>query len=115
LALYVAFESSQALWMKEKAKESFIGMALALFSAIMMPILGVQKRKLGAALHSRALLADSTETLVCAALSVILLLGLGLNALWGWWWADPLAGLAIAAFLVKEGHEAWRGEGCGCK
>ena len=71
-----------------------------------MPWVGLAKRKTARDLDSKALAADAVETMVCAWLSIILLLGLGMNALWGWWWADPLAGLVMAGFIVKEGWEA---------
>jgi hypothetical protein len=77
-----------------------------------MPLLSWAQRRTGRALGSRAVVADSTQTLLCSYLSAVLLVGLVLNATLGWHWADPLAGLAIAAIAVREGRDAWRGEGC---
>ena len=106
LAAYVAYESARALWLRETSKESLVGIGLSILSSIVMPWVGLAKRKTARDLDSKALAADAVETMVCAWLSIILLLGLGLNALWGWWWADPLAGLVMAGFIVKEGWEA---------
>ena len=81
-------------------------------SLIIMPFLSWAQRRTGKALGSNAVVADSTQTLLCTYLSAVLLVGLVLNATLGWSWADPIAGLIIAAVAVKEGREAWRGEGC---
>jgi divalent metal cation (Fe/Co/Zn/Cd) transporter len=89
---------------------SIPGILIALASIMVMPTLAYLKYRTGKRIGSRALVADSKETLVCAVLSVALLLGLGLNYLFGWWWADPAAGLLIAAFLFKEGMELLSGE-----
>jgi len=78
-------------------------------------VLGISKRRLARALGSRALAADGMETLLCSYLSATLLVGLTLNGWLRWWWADPLAGLAIAGFMVREGVETWRGEERGCE
>jgi divalent metal cation (Fe/Co/Zn/Cd) transporter len=85
--------------------ESLVGILLAIVSLIVMPALAWQKRKVADQIHSRALAADALETLACSYLSLTLLLGLGLNAALGWWWADPLAALAMVVFLVREGWE----------
>ena len=77
-----------------------------------MPLLSWAQRRTGKALGSHAVVADSTQTLLCTYLSAVLLLGLVLNATLGWSWADPIAGLVIAAVAVREGRDAWRGEGC---
>ncbi len=106
LAAYVTYESIHALWTREPAQESLIGIVLAVLSSIMMPVLGMMKRKVALQMGSKALAADAVETLVCAYLSVTLLFGLGLNALFGWWWADPIAGLIMVGFIFKEGWEA---------
>lgn len=106
LAAYVIYESIHTLWIKEVPQVSLIGIILALVSSILMPILGLTKRKVAVQINSRALAADAVETLVCAWLSIILLIGLGVNAIWGWWWADPAAGLIMAGFIIKEGMEA---------
>ena len=88
------------------------GIGLAVASLLVMPFLSWAQRRTGRALGSHAVVADSTQTLLCTYLSAVLLVGLVLNATLGWSWADPLAGLVIAAVAVKEGREAWRGEGC---
>lgn len=106
LAVYVSYESIQTLRLKEASSQSLIGIGLAILSSIVMPALGLRKRKVALELGSKALAADAVETLVCAYLSVTLLLGLGLNALFGWWWADPVAGLIMVGFILKEGWEA---------
>jgi divalent metal cation (Fe/Co/Zn/Cd) transporter len=87
-----------------------VGIALATVSLIVMPVLGVMKGRVGRAMDSPTLVADSTEMLLCSYLSAILLAGLVLNATVGWWWADPLAAIGIAALAVREGLEAWTGE-----
>lgn len=106
LAAYITFEAVSILARSEAPEESLVGIVLAAVSLAVMPWLGVAKKKVGRSIGSRALAADGTETLVCAYLSLTLLVGLGANLLWGWWWADPLAALAIVAFVVNEGREA---------
>jgi len=106
LAFYVIYESARKLLFQEHPKESLIGIILAIVSLIVMPLLAVYKKKIAAEINSRALRADALETLACSYLSLTLLLGLAANALFGWWWADPLAALAMVYFLVKEGWEA---------
>ena len=115
LAAYVGYESAGDLWFRRTPEFSLPGAILAVFSLIVMPVLGIAKRRLARRLQSRALAADAMETLLCAYLSATLLVGLGMNGLFGWWWADPLAGLVIASFMVREGLETWRGDSCGCK
>jgi divalent metal cation (Fe/Co/Zn/Cd) transporter len=110
LAAYVSEEAIRDLAVGSEAAESDMGIALAAVSLVVMPVLGVMKRRVGRALDSRTLVADSTETLLCSYLSAILLAGLVLNATVGWWWADPLAAIGIAALAVREGIEAWSGE-----
>jgi divalent metal cation (Fe/Co/Zn/Cd) transporter len=92
---------------QEEPGVSIPGMIIATASLIVMPVLTYLKKKTGKEIGSKALVADAKETLVCAWLSVALLLGLALNALFGWWWADPAAGLIIVGFLFKEGVEQW--------
>ncbi|MFC1991202.1 cation diffusion facilitator family transporter [Chloroflexota bacterium] len=108
LGLYVLFESIKILVTIEIPEPSLPGIIIAVVSLIVMPVLTWQKYKTGKQINSRALIADSKETLVCAFLSVALLLGLGANYLFGFWQADPIAGLIIVAFLFKEGWEGWR-------
>ena len=112
LAAYVSFESVRALWGGHDPDGSPVGIGLAAASLVIMPFLSWAQRRTGTALGSDAVVADSTQTLLCTYLSAVLLIGLGLNATLGWSWADPLAGLVIAAVALKEGRQAWRGEGC---
>jgi divalent metal cation (Fe/Co/Zn/Cd) transporter len=112
LAAFVAFESVRALVTGSEPDASPVGIALAVASLAVMPYLAWAQRRTGKALHSTSVVADSTQTLLCSYMSATLLVGLTLNALLGWWWADPLAGLAIAAIALAEGRAAWRGEGC---
>jgi divalent metal cation (Fe/Co/Zn/Cd) transporter len=113
LSAYVLFESIATLLQHETPAASPVGIALAALSLAIMPWLAVAKRRVGQALGSRAVIADSTETLICSYLSFTLLLGLGLNAAFGWWWADPVAALVMVPLIFKEAREAWLGE-CDC-
>jgi len=81
---------------------------------MVMPLLAFYKKKIAAQINSRALRADALETLACSYLSLTLLLGLGANALFGWWWTDPVAALVVVPLLVREGIEGWRGDCCSC-
>ena len=112
LAAYVAFDAGKSLIYGEPPDESYVGIALAAVSLVVMPVLARAKRRVAAGLGSRALQADSRQTDICAYLSAILLGGLLLNALLGWWWADPVAALVMVPIIVKEGVEALRGETC---
>lgn len=112
LAAYVGFESLRGLIFGTDAKPSDVGIGLAIASLIIMPFISFAQRRTGRALGSNAVVADGTQTLLCTYLSAVLLLGLVLNATLGWSWADPIAGLIIAVVAVREGIEAWRGEGC---
>lgn len=112
LAAYVTVESLRALLTGHDPSPSSVGIGLAVASLIVMPFLSWAQRRTGRALGSNAVVADSTQTLLCTYLSAVLLAGLLLNATVGWSWADPVAGLVIAAVAVREGLEAWRGEGC---
>jgi divalent metal cation (Fe/Co/Zn/Cd) transporter len=114
LAAYVVIESIRS-FTGGHPDTSWVGIGLAAVTAPTMPLLARAKRKVGGALGSRATESEGQQNMICAYLSVALLLGLGANALLGWWWADPLAGLVIAAVAVREGREAWRGDpACGC-
>lgn len=108
LAAYVVFESVVDLVTGSEPESSVVGMGLAVVSLIVMPALWWGKRRLAETMGSDVLRADATETLLCTWLSLILLVGLALNATLGWWWADPLAALGIAWLAVREGAEAWR-------
>ena len=112
LAAYVAVESVRSLVGREEPAVSWVGIGLAAFTAVTMPLLATAKRRVAQQLNSSAATKEAAQTQLCAYLSVALLAGLGANALFGWWWADPVAALAIAAVAVKEGRESWRGEGC---
>ena len=110
LAAYVAFESVRTLLAAEAPEASPIGIILTAVSIVVMLWLARAKRETGEALGSRALIADSKQTRACWYLSAVALAGLALNAVLGWWWADPIAALAIAVLLVREGREALSGE-----
>jgi divalent metal cation (Fe/Co/Zn/Cd) transporter len=112
LAAYVGFESVRALLGDHEPEVSRVGIVLAIASLMVMPFLSWAQRRTGRALGSGAVVADSTQTLLCSYLSAVLLAGLVLNATLGWHWADPLAGLVIAAIAIREGRDAWRGDGC---
>ena len=112
LAAYVAGDSVVSLVRREAPARSLPGIALAIASLIAMPLLARAKRRVASELRSSALHADSRQTDICAYLSAILLLGLLLNAAFGWWWADPAAGLVMAPLIAYEGSEALRGKTC---
>ena len=113
LAAYVVAESARdLLFAGVESEESAVGIVLAALSLVVMPVLAVAKRRTASGLGSPTLRADAAETMLCSWLSAVLLVGLLLNASVGWWWADPLAAIAIAALAAKEGVEAWRGESC---
>jgi divalent metal cation (Fe/Co/Zn/Cd) transporter len=109
LAIYVTWESLNALIGRKEPRESLLGIILAAASLAVMPLLARAKRKVALALQSGALVSEAKQTAVCTYLSAILLVGLGLNALLRWWWADPLAGLAMVPLIAKEGWEGIRG------
>ena len=112
LATYVTLESVRVLAAGHDPDPSPVGIGLAAASLVVMPFLSLAQRRTGRALGSNTVVADATQTLLCTYLSAALLIGLVLNATLGWSWADPAAGLLIAVVAVKEGREAWRGEGC---
>jgi divalent metal cation (Fe/Co/Zn/Cd) transporter len=112
LAAYVTVESVRALLGQGEAGHSTVGVVLAAVSLAVMPGLSYAQRRAGRELGSRTAVADSKQTLLCTYLSAVLLVGLALNGLFGWTWADPVAALVIAAVAVKEGRAAWRGDGC---
>jgi divalent metal cation (Fe/Co/Zn/Cd) transporter len=113
IAAYVLYEAVSTLWNREAPEHSPVGIALAAASLIVMPLLGSSKLRVAKALGSPALAADAMETFVCSYLSLALLLGLGLNAWLGWWWADPVAGLAMLPLIAHEGYEAVESARCG--
>lgn len=113
--VFAAYVAAQALWdlvARSEPAESVPGIVLAALSLVVMPVLAVAKRRVGRQMSSRTVVADSGQTMLCSYLSAVLLMGLVANATFGWWWADPIAALVIAALAVREGREAWRGEVC---
>lgn len=114
LAAYVGVESVRHLLGDGEAGTSTVGIVLAAVSVVVMPFLSWAQRRTGRELRSGSVVADSTQTLLCTYLSAVLLVGLLINQFLGWTWADPVAGLVIAAVAAREGVEAWRGENCGC-
>ena len=112
LALYVGVDSVLSLLGMGEARHSPIGIGLAAVSLVVMPVLSVAQRRAGRELGSLSAVADSKQTLLCTYLSAVLLIGLTLNALFGWSWADPVAALVIAAIAVREGFNALRGDPC---
>lgn len=112
LAAYVTVSSVRSLLSGGDAEHSTVGLILAAVSLAVMPVLSYAQRRAGRQLGSASAVADSKQTLLCTYLSAVLLVGLGLNSVFGWTWADPLAALVIAGVAVKEGIEAWRGDAC---
>lgn len=112
LAGYVTLEAVRSLSGSGEAERSTVGLVLAAASLAIMPGLSYAQRRTGRELGSRSAVADSKQTLLCTYLSGVLLVGLALNSLFGWSWADPMAALVIAGVAVKEGREAWKGDGC---
>jgi divalent metal cation (Fe/Co/Zn/Cd) transporter len=112
LAGYVAYEAIADLATRSAPEVSRVGIALAAVSLVVMPVLARKKREVGRALGSRAMQADATQTEFCMYLSGILLAGLALNALFGLWWADPIAGLVMTPIIAREGVEGLRGNTC---
>jgi divalent metal cation (Fe/Co/Zn/Cd) transporter len=112
LAAYVVVESVRTLLSGQPAEHSTVGIVLAAASLVVMPFLSVAQRRAGRELGSNSAVADSKQTLLCTYLSGVLLIGLLLNALFGWSWADPVVALVIAVVAVKEGREAWKGQHC---
>jgi divalent metal cation (Fe/Co/Zn/Cd) transporter len=112
LAAYVGYESVSDLVSKKAPEHSIPGIILACVSLVVMPLLSRAKKKVGNELGSAAMHADAKQTDFCVYLSVILLLGLGLNAALGWWWADPAAALIMVPLIAKEGIQAMKGETC---
>jgi divalent metal cation (Fe/Co/Zn/Cd) transporter len=112
LAPYVGFEAVRALVTGERPDVSWVGIGLSVGSVIVMPVLGIAKQRLADQLGSAATAGEGRQNMLCAYLAGALLVGLLANALVGAWWLDPAVGLLIAAVAVREGLEAWRGEGC---
>ena len=114
LAAYIAVESARDLVAGDHPEASWVGIGLAAVTAPTMPLLARAKQRIGRELGSSATVSEGAQNMVCAYLSVALLIGLGANALFGLWWADPVAALVIAAVAVREGRQSWRGDACGC-
>lgn len=112
LAPYIAFDAVTTLLAGDRADTSWLGIGLSIASLIVMPLLGVAKKRLGSRLDSGATSGEGTQNLLCAYLAAAVLVGLLGNTLLGWWWLDPVIGLGIAAIAVREGIEAWQGEEC---
>ena len=112
LAVFVTVDAVRNLIGDSETQESAVGIALAATSLAVMPFLSWAQRRAGRELGSASAVADSKQTLLCTYLSAVLLVGLLLNSLLGWAWADPIAALVIAVIAVKEGLNAWRGDGC---
>ncbi len=114
LVVYVGWEAVESLVKHQPPSVSYFGIVFSVLCLIVMPLLARAKRRVAARLNSRAMEADSKQSSICGYLAAILLCGLALNALFGWWWADPAAALAMLPIILKEGIEALRGETCGC-
>jgi divalent metal cation (Fe/Co/Zn/Cd) transporter len=112
LVAYITVEATRTLALGNQPETSWVGIGLAAFTAPTMPLLARAKRRVGRRLGSVATVSEAEQNQICAYLSVALLIGLLLNALGGWWWADPTAALVIAAVACREGVQSWRGEGC---
>ena len=112
LAIFIAFDAGRTLLQGERPEPTVVGVALLLVSITVMVWLARAKRRLAKELGSRALAADAFQTTACWWLSIFALSGIGLNALFGWWWADPLAAWIMAGLIVREGRDAWRGDAC---
>jgi len=112
LAVYVAYEGVSDLLARKTPEHSIPGIVLACVSLVVMPILSHAKKRVGNELGSAAMVADAKQTDFCVYLSAILLVGLGLNAAFGWWWADPVAGLVMTPIIAKEGLKGVKGETC---
>lgn len=110
LGAYVLYESLRKLYLHEVPDPSILGIIIAIVSLIVMPVLFLMKYQTGRSIGSRSLVADSKQTLACVFLSIALLIGLGLNFLYGLWWADPIVGLIIVVFLIREGYIALKEE-----
>lgn len=112
LAIYVTIDAALSLTGVRTAEHSTIGIILTALGLVIMPALSFTERRTGQELGSASAIADSKQTLICAYLSGVVLVGLLLNTLFGWTWADPIAALVVVVFAVKEGIEAWRGDAC---
>jgi divalent metal cation (Fe/Co/Zn/Cd) transporter len=112
LAAYVGISAVLSLLGAVEPRHSTVGLVLTALSVVIMPLLSLAEYRTGRELGSATAMADSRQTLICSLLSAAVLLGLALNSLFGWWWADSVAALVIVGFAVREGIEAWRGDSC---
>jgi len=112
IAAYVGFEALRSLLFGDRPEASWIGIGLSIVTLLTMPPLAIAKARIGERIGSPATKSEGQQNMLCAYLSVALLVGLGANALFGLWWADPVTALLIAGVAVKEGREAWQGESC---
>ena len=112
LVPYVVAEAAYKLVTAAEPETSYLGIGLTLSSLLLMPLLGRMKHRLGATLESAATAGEGTQNILCAYLAAAVLVGLLGNTLFGLWWLDPIAALAVAALAIREGQESWRGEGC---
>ena len=114
LAPYIAQDAIRTLVAGDRPSTSWVGIGLSVSSIVVMPLLGRAKQQIGERLGSGATAGEGAQNLLCAYMAAGVLLGLGANAAFGWWWLDPVVALLIAAIAVREGREAWAGEGCAC-
>jgi len=112
LAAYICYDAGTALWLQNKPEETLIGIILAALSLLIMPALALGKMRAAKEINSAALRSEAKETVACSILSLILLVGLALNAAFAWWWADPIAALIMIPWLVKEGITGLKGQAC---
>ncbi|MGK3948684.1 cation transporter [Microbacterium sp. K2] len=112
LAIYVTTSSVLSLFGGDRPEHSPVGLVLTALSVVIMPLVSFAERRAGFEVGSATAVADSKQTLICTYLSAAVLIGLALNSLLGWWWADAVVGLVIAIFAVREGLEAWKGDAC---
>jgi divalent metal cation (Fe/Co/Zn/Cd) transporter len=112
LAVYVAYDSARSLWLREAPERSIVGIIILALSVVVMPVLARAKLRVARSLRSSALESEARQTSLCAYLSVIALAGVALNALLGWWWADPVAALLMTPIIAREGVGGLRGEVC---
>ena len=114
LSAYILYDAGSSLLLHQPPETSYLGIVIAAISVVVMPLLARAKRKVAKGISSKAMHADSKQTDICAYLSAILLVGLALNAAFGWWWADPVSALIMIPIIVHEGKEAFEGELCEC-
>lgn len=112
LAAYITYESAETLWFRKRPERSVVGIVILTASVIVMPVLARAKHRVANQMSSRVLSSEAMQTSLCAYLSAIALAGVALNAMLGWWWADPIAALSMVPIILREGLEGVRGDGC---